>query len=132
MADAVTTNVVFSGSRRRTITLTSISDGTGETEVVKVDVSALTGPDGSAPTSVVIEEVSWDIQGYTSVRLLWDATTDDVALVLGPGTGYMSFKDVGGLRDPKSSGTTGDLLLTTNGHSLGDTYTITLVVRLKD
>jgi hypothetical protein len=132
MADAVTTNVVFSGTRRRTVTLTNISDGTGESAVVKVDVSALTGPDGSAPTEVVIEEISWDIQGFTSIRLLWDADTDDVAVVLGPGTGYMSWKDVGGLKDPQSTGATGDLVLTTNGHSLGDTYTITMVLRLKD
>lgn len=132
MADTVDSVVVFAGTRRRVVRLTGISDGTGESDVVKVDVSTLTGPDGSAPTYTAIEEISWDIQGYTSIRLEWDATTDDEIVTLGPGTGYMSWKDAGGLVDPKSAGTTGDILLTTNGHSSGDTYTITLVVRLKD
>lgn len=132
MADTVNTNVLFNGTRRRVVQLTNVSDGTGESDVVKVDVSALTGPDGSAPTYIVIEEITWSIQGFTSVRLEFDATTDDEAVVLGAGNGYMNFVNAGGLKDPKSTGTTGDLLLTTAGAVSGATYDITLVVRLKD
>lgn len=132
MADTVNSNVIFAGTRRRVVQLTNISDGTGESDVVKVDVSTLTGPDGSAPTSVTIEEVTWSIQGFTSVRLEFDATTDDEAMVLGAGNGYASFVNMGGLKDPKSTGTTGDLLLTTAGAVSGATYDITLVLRLKD
>lgn len=131
MADTVDSQVVFSGPRRYVVKLTNISDGTGESAVVKVDKSALTGPAGGAPGRLVLEEISWDIQGFTSIRLHWDATTDDEIVVLGPGSGQMSWAGVGGLVDPASTGTTGDIILTTNGHSSGDTYTITLVVRLK-
>ena len=132
MADAVTNQVVFSGSRRRVIKLTNVSDGTGESDVVKVDVSALTGPDGTSPTSVVIEWIDYDIQGFTDVRLEWDATTDDLIAVLGPGQGFMDWTANGGLKDPQSTGSTGDVLLTTTGAASGDTYTITIGMRLKD
>ena len=132
MTDTVNTNVLFPGTRRRVIQLQNISDGTGESEVVKVDVSALTGPDGTSPTQVAIEEVEWSIQGFTSVRLFFDATTDDEALVLGAGNGYKNFQGAGGLQDPQSTGTTGDILLTTAGAVSGATYDIILSLRLKD
>jgi hypothetical protein len=132
MADTVDVKVQFPGTRKRVVHLTNISDGTGESAVVKVDVSALTGPDGSAPTYTAVEEIQYAIQGFTSVRLLWDATTDDEIAVLPSGSGYMNFRDAGGLVDPKSTGFTGDILLTTAGAVSGATYDITMVVRLKD
>ena len=132
MTDTVNTNVIFAGTRRRVVQLQNISDGTGESAVVKVDVSALTGPDGTAPTQVAIDEVEWSIQGFTSVRLHFDATTDDEALVLGAGNGYKNFQGVGGVQDPQSSGFTGDIMLTTAGAVSGATYDIVLSLRLKD
>jgi hypothetical protein len=132
MADTVDSKVVFSGQRRRAVRLTNVSDGTGESAVVKVDVSAITGPDGSATTYTVVEEIQYAIQGFTSVRLLWDATTDDEIAMLPSGSGYLNYKEIGGLVDPKSSGTVGDILLTTAGAVSGATYDITLVLRLKD
>lgn len=132
MTDTVDSKVVFAGTRKRIVRLTNISDGTGESDVVKVDVSALTGPDGTPPTSTAIEEIQWSINGFTSVRLEWDATTDDEIAVLGTGNGYFNFRNAGGLIDPKSTGTTGDILLTTAGNVSGATYDITLVLRLRD
>jgi hypothetical protein len=131
MADAVDTQVVFSGARRRAIRLTNISDGTGESAVVKVDISALTGPDGTVPTKTVVEWIEYDIQGFTSVRLDWDATTDDEIAVLS-GQGILDWTAYGGLTDPQSTGATGDIVLTTAGASATATYTITLGLRLKD
>lgn len=128
MADTVNSTVVFSGTRRRVVKITNISDGTGEADVVKVDVSALIGPDGSAPTSVVIEEIQWSINGFTSVRLHWDADEEEDIAALGTGNGYFNFRNVGGFM-----GTTdGDLLLTTAGNVAGATYDITVSLRLKD
>lgn len=132
MADTVDVKVVHNGTRRYVVHLTNISDGTGESVVVKVDVSTLTGPNGIAPTYTAIEEIQWSIQGFTSVRLFWDATTDDEIAMLASGNGYLNFRPVGGLVDPKSSGTVGDILLTTAGAVSGATYDITLVLRLKD
>lgn len=132
MADAVDTLTLVKGSKRIVVRLTNISDGTGESAVVKIDKSGLTGPDGTEPSKLVIERVEYDIQGFTSIRLYWDHTTDDEICVLGPGVGYLDWREVGGLVDPGSAGETGDVILTTNGHSSGDTYTITIYARLKD
>jgi hypothetical protein len=132
MADTVDTLVVFSGTRKRVVRFTNISDGTGETNVTKVTLSSLIGPNGKAPTAVKVMEIAWNIQGFTSVRLFWDHTTDDEIAVLGIGSGYVDYSGVGGLMDPKSAGGTGDILLTTANLTSGNTYDITLVLQLKD
>lgn len=131
MADTVDTITVFSGTKKKTLRLTNVSDGTGESAVVKADISTFTGLSGIAPTSTVIEEIEWAIQGFTSVRLFWDHTTDDEIAVLS-GVGSVSWKDFGGLKDPKSTGGTGDILLTTAGALSGATYDISITFRLKD
>ena len=130
MADAVTSNVIFASRNKRVVHFTNISDGTGESDVVKVDISGLFGPDGTVPTSLTIEKVEYVVDGM-QLRIEWDATADDVALVL-TGSGFFDFTEAGGLRDPKSTGSTGDILFTTNGHNAGDAYTVTLWLRLED
>jgi hypothetical protein len=132
MADTVDSVVLFSGRNRYAVRLTNISDGTGESAVAKIDKSTLIGPDGTEPSKIVIEEIAWSVQGFTSVRLHWDHTTDDEIAVLGAGSDYLDFRSVGGLVDPGSTGGTGDVVLTTAGVASGNTYNITLVVRLKD
>jgi len=134
MTDVVDTKTVFGGTRKRVYMFTNISDGTGESAVTKIDRSSLTGPNGLAPTYLIIEEIQWSIQGFASVRLFWDDGTDDEIVMLAPGNGVASWVAVGGLKHPQVPGdaTEGDLLLTTNGAQSGATYTITMVVRLKD
>lgn len=132
MADTVDSIVLFNGRRKRVVRLLNISDGTGEAAVIKVALSGITGPDGTPTTKTVIEEISWSVQGFTSVRLLWDHTTDDEIAALAAGNGYINYKNAGGLVDPASTGGTGDILLTTAGAVSGATYDITLVIRLKD
>jgi len=127
MADAVTTNVLFSGINRYAARFTNISDGTGETNVVKIDISALPG----SPTRTAIEEVSWDVQGFSAIKITWDHSTDDTADVFS-GRGARSYKDVSYLFDPASSGGTGDVLFTTLGtNASGNTYDIVLVIQLR-
>lgn len=121
MADAVTSQTLVDGERNVVMKFTNVSDGTGESAVLKVDVSTLSG----APTSVKITKVQYDIQGM-SVTLLWDATTDVTAVVLGTGQATLDFTKAGGLINNAGVGVTGDILLTTVGHTLGDTYSIVL------
>lgn len=131
MADTVDTITLFSGKRHIVKRYTNVSDATGESAVTKLDISTLTGPDGTAPTAVGIVEMVWNIQGFTSVRLFWDHTADDEIAVLS-GNGYRDYSDTGILMDPRSSGGTGDVLLTTAGAASGATYDITIKFRLKD
>lgn len=120
MADSITSQVLSSGSKRVAILLTSISDGTGESAVQKVDISALPG----APTKVKINSVAYSVKGM-SVSVLFDHATDDRVLVL-EGNGCLDFCEYGGLQDPASAGGTGDILFTTNNAVAGSSYTIVL------
>jgi len=132
MADAVTSQTLVDGGKTAIIKLTNISDGTGESAVKKVDVSALTSnSNGDACTRVSITQVWYDIGGLR-VSLDFDASSNVVGLVLGgsaaAGTtmGYMDFRSFGGITNNAGSGINGDLLLTTTGHTSGDHYTIIL------
>jgi hypothetical protein len=133
MADAVRTLTVRNSVRlngRLVVNLTNTSDGTGEAAVAKVDISAFTCPNGLAATYSAIERIEYNISGMT-VTLLWDHTTDDVAAVIS-GSGIID-QSVDGMRvDPRSTGGTGDLLLTTTGHTAADTYDITIYMKLKN
>jgi hypothetical protein len=129
MADAVTTKTLLGNNNRVAVRLTNISDGTGESAVAKLTLSSYTLTNGSIPTKAAIEEIYWSIQGFTSVRLLWDHTTDVVIDVLAPGSGYRPYQDFGALGDV-GTGDTGNILLTTAGAISGATYDILLVVKL--
>lgn len=125
MADAVATKTLVDGERNVVMHFTNVSDGTGESAVTKVDVSALSG----APSEVKIMKVKWATNGM-SVRILWDATADAMALELPAGTSdELCFEDAGGLINNAGSGKTGDVQFTTVGHTAGDTYAITLHMR---
>lgn len=131
MADAVTSEYVFSGRRRKVLHLTNISDGTGESAVVKADISTLTFNGNVVPSYTTVDMIDYNIQGMSSVRLLWDHTTDDEIAVLPTGTGTIDFNAIGGKTDPRSTGGTGDIVLTTNGQVSGGTYDITIYFRPK-
>ena len=120
MADVVTTQTVIDGDRNTVVKLTNLSDGTGESAVTKVDVSALNG----SPSSVKINKIHYAVDGM-SVTLFWDATTD-VRIAELSGHGTMDFTGFGGLPNNAGAGKTGDIVLTTNGASLNDSYTIIL------
>lgn len=129
MADTVTTKVLFSGSRRYVVHLTNTSDGTGESNVIKVDKSTLVGLNGLEPSKLVVEKIVYDVASIR-VLLTWDETSDETIAVL-QGWGCLDFRKSGGIVGANTGGT-GDILLTTANHSSGDGYDITLYLRLKD
>jgi hypothetical protein len=128
MADAVTKTTVEDGPKRAIIYCTNTSDGTGEAAVVKVDVSALSAlQDGTACTGVRIQKITFSNVGM-SVKLLWDASTDVIAVELPADySDTLDYSDISGLPNVAASGgNTGDIQLTTLGHSSGDTYSVVL------
>ena len=132
MADTVTTKTLFNSPRKLVVNITNLSDGTGESNVVKVDKSAFTGPNGSEPTKLVIEKIVYDVSSMR-VLLTWDQTSDEtIAVLQGDGTidWYKSAKHSGNVA--ANTGGTGDILLTTATQSVGDGYNITLYLRKKD
>ena len=129
--DTVTSKVLFAGKKLYVIKITNISDGTGESGVVKVDKSTLTGLTGVEPAKIAVEQIKGIVDGMT-VTLSFDRTSAITIAILG-GLGTcnvdLDWRDVGGILDT-GSGNTGDIKLTTTAHSSGDSYDLTLYCRL--
>ena len=133
MADAVASQTIVDGSSFVALKLTNISDGTGESAVAKVDVSALEADSrtGLSCTDVNIERIWWQCIGM-KVRILFDADTDVMAIELGENqSGNHDYSIFGGLVNNAGTGKTGDVKFTTVGASSGDTYTVILYMRKK-
>lgn len=136
MADAVTSALVHNGQNWWSYSFTSLSDGTGETGVVKVDGSA-TGPLGVVFAGqtlypgphIKIREIEYDVKGM-ALQIVWDATVSQNALVLG-GFGKIKYDMVGGLAavGPTGvllAGATGKIRFTTLGAMPNSGYTVFL------
>jgi len=131
MADAVTSQTLFDGDKHVVMKFTNISDGTGESAVKKVDVSALNSDIyGNTCSSVAIEKIWWQCIGM-KVRLFFDASSNKFIIELGENqSGYHDYSEFGGItNNAAASGKTGDIDFTTIGHTSADTYTIILKMR---
>ena len=123
MADAVATQTILDGPKYAVLKFTNVSDGTGESAVTKVDVSGLaTSANGTTCTGATIQKIWWQCTGM-KVNILFDATSDVLAIQLHD---YTSF---GGIPNNGGSGVTGDIKFTTVGHDNTDTYTVILYLR---
>lgn len=128
MADAVATQILVDDTRRAILKFTNVSDGTGETGVVKVDVSALSSFQGQPCTSVAINKIDAITAGM-GLNMLWDADTDVLILTLGEADFVtFDFSRFGGLTNNAGAGKTGDILFTTVGAASGDRYTVVMEV----
>ena len=108
MADAVTATTVEDGPKKAVFYLTNTSDGT-------------------ACTGVRIEKIVFTNVGM-GVQILWNASTNVIAAQLPADySDTLDYSDLSGLPNVAASGgNTGDIKLTTIGHSNGDTYSIVL------
>ena len=129
MADAVTSQTIQDGQKIAVLKFTNVSDGTGESAVKKVDVSALQANNsGDACTSVSVARIYWATRGM-GVNLEFDASTNVLLTGLpADSTGDEYYDLFTGIPNNAGSGVTGDIDFTTIGHSSGDTYSIILVL----
>jgi len=127
MVDAVTALKLIDGPRNVVVQFSNTSDGTGEAAVTKVDVSALSAHASAGPcTGVKIMGVKYHTVGM-SVKILWDANADTIALEVPAGVSDShDYRKFGGLQNDAGAGKTGDIKFTTIDHTDGDTYRITL------
>ena len=127
MADAVASQTLLDGERMAIMKFTNLSDGTGESKVIKVDVSALSSSaSGQACDGVTITKIHASTHGLV-VQIYWDATTDVFCWCVPQNSTYtMDFEKFGGLTNNAGAGKTGDVLFSTADASAGDFYTIVL------
>ncbi len=139
MADSVTSQTLFDDGGHIVVHLTNVSDGTGESAVTKVDISAFVG--GGTGSRVAVEAIAWACVGM-GFNLLWDASTDVLFFTTGNTTssGFIDYingngRNAGtgpgrtGITNNAGTGVNGDILLTTVGHTAGDSYVVTLWLR---
>jgi hypothetical protein len=127
MADAVASQTLLDGERLFIAKFTNISDGTGETAVVKIDVTTLArNAFNLACNGVKINKI-WATTHGMEVRILWDASTDVFAWLVPQNTNYLlDFSSFGGLQNNGGAGVNGNVLFTTSDASSGDMYTIVI------
>ena len=80
MADAVATQTIQDDGKFAVFKFTNVSDGTGESAVKKIDVSALASDPltKQSCTSVTIQKIWYSTSGM-SVRIDFDASTNVLA-----------------------------------------------------
>ena len=130
MADAVTSQTIQDGARNLIMKFTNVSDGSGESAVAKVDVSALSVDPmtGATCTRVVISKIQFSTVGM-SVKIEFDASTNVLAAHLPADyADELDFTSFTGIPNNAGSGITGDIAFTTVGHGSGDAYTVVLTM----
>ena len=130
MADTVSSLTIADTSGVKfTTKLTNFSDGTGETDVKKVDASETTfmTEDGNRK----ISKIYWSINtsdSKSAVELTWDGATNATAVLLS-GQGFWDLRADGNEITNNATTPTGDVLLSTKNFANGDNYTILVVFR---
>ena len=130
MADLVTTQTIADTSGVKFVSkLTNFSDGTGETQVKKIDASEVTfmTEDANRKISRVWYSINTS-NAKSGVELIWDGATNATAMLLG-GNGYFDLRTAGNEIPNNAVTPTGDVLLSTKNFALGDNYTIIIEFR---
>lgn len=130
MADTVTTQTIADTSGVKFVTkLTNISDGTGETNVTKVDASETTfmSTDGNRKISKIWFSINTS-NNKSAVELIWAGATNSTAVLLS-GNGYWDLRAAGDEITNNATTPTGDVLLSTKNFANGDNYTIVVEFR---
>ncbi len=128
MANTITTQTLIDGERDLVVAVTLTADGTGDESATNlIDISTYkANSDGVAPADVYINKVYFStINNW--ITLLWDATANRPFFI---GHLYSSYEHdytkFGGLRNPRTTGWTGDILITTAGLAAGQVATFVL------
>ena len=130
MADVVTTQTIADTSGVKFVSkLTNFSDGTGETQVKKIDASEVTfmTEDGNRKIAKIWYSIN-TANNKSAVELIWDGATNATAMLLS-GNGYFDLRTAGNEVVNNATTPTGDVLLSTKNFAVGDNYTIIIEFR---
>jgi hypothetical protein len=126
---------IKNGVKRHIVLCTNSSDGTGEDDAIKLKRTDLLTSSGFVPSRMVVEKIDYDIHGMMVV-ISYNNDNDEEVARLKDSQGTIDFRPSGGFQPmDEVEGTVpegGDIVFTTSGESDGDSYNITLTVRLKE
>ena len=133
MADTVTSQTLKDSATQWAVKLTNVSDGTGESGVVKVSANTLVASDGGSTQRLSINKIFWNVARGTSslqdprVTLAWRGTSNTTIVTLtGTGTLDLTTNLQAPLTNNAGAGANGDILLTTTGFTASAGYTLIL------
>jgi hypothetical protein len=132
MADTVTSQTLKDSATAWAVKLTNVSDGTGESNVVKVSANSLIASTGDASSQrLSINKIAWSVASGTSatisprITLLWRGTSNTTIVTL-TGSGFWDLTTSGTspLTNNAGAGANGDILLSTAGFTASAAYTL--------
>jgi len=133
MADTVTSQTLKDSASVWAVKLTNVSDGTGETDVVKVSANNLVASSGGGTQLLTINKIFWSVASGTSatqsprVTLKWKGASSNTDIVTLTGSGYWDLTTSGQCPlTNNASSPNGDILLSTSGFTANAAYTVIL------
>lgn len=130
MADTVTTQILTDTSGVKFVAkLTNFSDGTGETDVTKVDASTTTfmTENGARKIAKIWFSVN-TANPKSAVEIKWAGATKATAIFLN-GQGFFDLREAGDEITNNATTPTGDVLLSTKNFANGDNYSLVIEFR---
>jgi len=130
MADIVTSQTITDTSGVKfVVKLTNFSDGSGETDVIKIDASNTTfmTEDGNRKIAKIWFSVN-TANPKSAVELKWAGVTNATALLLS-GQGFFDLRTAGDEIPNNATTPTGDVLLSTRNFANGDNYSLVIEFR---
>ena len=130
MADTVSTQTIAdTAGVKYVIKMTNLSDGSGETNIKKIDASETTfmSEDGERALARVYYSINTS-DGKSGVELIWDGATSATALFLS-GQGTIDLRTDGNSFKNDPTTPTGDVLLSTKNFANGDNYSLIVEFR---
>lgn len=138
MADTVTSQLLDNGPRLAVYKFTSVSDGTGENGVIKVNATSsgslgvvVQGQTFYPGTHLKLIEIKYSVFSM-GLRIQWEATANLDMLVLQATDHWIFLNErtgFGGLYVPSgTAGATGSIAFTTVGAANGSGYTIIMTL----
>ena len=123
-APVSTLQVVYDNVRNCVVKATFISGGADQAITTLVDVSALTPPAG---LHLKVWRIEYDVKSQDGVvRLYWDAPPTPVDMLDLQRADHQDYRRFGGLTNNGGANATGDILISTQGFTLNDSYTVVL------
>ena len=132
MANELLTQIIQDGPRNISVKISGVLTDSDLAQQVIVDPALLAGIDNTGTRKaghLLLEKISHNIEDQLAVALFWDATTP-VRIESLTGRGLIDYHDIGGLPDNSGVGSTGKILLETQGFSVGTTLSFALTIRL--
>lgn len=133
MANQISTQILVDGPRNLVVRLTGVLDTADVTATSLVTLANLSAVDtaGSAPTRLIVDKISYNVEAGLAVNLAWDATTDVTFASLVNSGDDLEFKKFGGLYNTEASGVTGAIMYSTQGWSAGATLSFNVVLEMR-